>query len=430
MTFKMCLVLFSLFTIQGLAQTKYKNIRIDMQDSGLFSYPPCEPSIAINPKNVANIVAGAILNRVYLSNDTGRTWMESELNSSMGVYGDPCIVSSNKGYFYYLHLSDPNGQGWASDRLLDRIVCQWSKNGGKSWSNGGGMGENHPKDQDKEWAVCNESGKSIYATWTQFDLYESKNPADQTNILFSHSNCKAKKWKAAKRINEKPGDCLDDDNTVEGAIPASGPNGEIYVSWALGDTIYFDRSLDGGKTWLDKDVRAARIAGGWAQTIPGIMRCNGMPVLTCDLSNGANRGNLYICWSDTRNGEDNTDIFFISSSDGGNTWTPERKLNEDTGAKQQFFPWMAIDQTNGNLYVVYYDRRAYSDIKTDVYLASSKDGGKTWTEEKISESPFSPDPAVFFGDYNNISAHNGIVRPIWTRCENSKLSVWTALIGK
>ena len=108
----------------------------------------------------------------------------------------------------------------------------------------------------------------------------------------------------------------------------------------------------------------------------------------------------------------------------------ERKLNEDTGAKQQFFPWMAIDQTNGNLYVVYYDRRAYSDIKTDVYLASSKDGGKTWTEEKISESPFSPDPAVFFGDYNNISAHNGIVRPIWTRCENSKLSVWTALIGK
>jgi hypothetical protein len=276
----------------------------------------------------------------------------------------------------------------------------------------------------------NLAGTRVCAAWTQFDAYESKKPTDQSNILFSSSNCKAKKWKKAIRINEVPGDCLDGDNTTEGAVPAYGPQGEIYVSWALGDTIYFDRSLDGGKTWMNKDKRVAQIPGGWAQDIPGIMRCNGMPVLMCDLSEGPRRGNLYITWSDTRNGKEDTDIFFTRSSDGGDTWSEAKRVNLDEKGKQQFFPWMAVDQTNGHLYIVYYDRRNYNDNQTDVVLASSVDGGNTWKEEVISESPFIPDAAVFFGDYNNISAHGGIVRPIWTRCDKSKLSVWTALISK
>ena len=94
-----------------------------------------------------------------------------------------------------------------------------------------------------------------------------------------------------------------------------------------------------------------------------------------------------------------------------------------------FFPWMAIDQATGYLYVVFYDRRNYEDNQTDVYLAYSKDAGQTWINEKVSESPFTPSEIIFFGDYNNISVHNGMVRPIWTRYEKGKLSVWTSLIS-
>jgi hypothetical protein len=47
---------------------------------------------------------------------------------------------------------------------------------------------------------------------------------------------------------------------------------------------------------------------------------------------------------------------------------------------------------------------------------------------KISTTPFDPSKFVFFGDYNHISAHNGMVRPIWTRLQDATLSVWTALI--
>jgi hypothetical protein len=61
-------------------------------------------------------------------------------------------------------------------------------------------------------------------------------------------------------------------------------------------------------------------------------------------------------------------------------------------------------------------------------MAVSKDGGETFENFIISESPFIPNPNVFFGDYTGISAHNNIVRPIWTRLDEFNLSVWTAIM--
>ncbi|MBC8490443.1 MAG: T9SS type A sorting domain-containing protein [Bacteroidetes bacterium] len=89
---------------------------------------------------------------------------------------------------------------------------------------------------------------------------------------------------------------------------------------------------------------------------------------------------------------------------------------------------MDIDQTTGYLYFVFYDRRNYSDWKTDVYIARSTDGGETFTNIEISSTPFLPSGQTFFGDYSNISAHNNKVRPIWTRLDNTLRSVWTAII--
>jgi len=90
---------------------------------------------------------------------------------------------------------------------------------------------------------------------------------------------------------------------------------------------------------------------------------------------------------------------------------------------------MDIDMSNGYLYFVFYDRRNYNNEPTDVYLAISKDGGNTFENYKISESPFLPSSSIFFGDYTNISVRNGIVRPIWTRLHMGQLSIWTAIIN-
>jgi hypothetical protein len=58
----------------------------------------------------------------------------------------------------------------------------------------------------------------------------------------------------------------------------------------------------------------------------------------------------------------------------------------------------------------------------------STDGGNTFQESIISNKPFLPFESVFIGDYLNIAAHNGKIRPIWPRMDSGKLTLWTALI--
>ncbi len=409
-------------------QAQYKNILIDDKQDG---YGPCEPSIIINPKNPKNIIAGSILNRVHTSRDGGKTWKNTVLTSKThGVFGDPCLLADKQGNIYYFHLSDPSGKGWADASILDRIVCQKSTDGGKTWNEGAGIGKNGIKDQDKEWAAfCPKTG-NVYMTWTQFDVYGSKNTKDSTHILFSSSTDKGETWSLPTRINQIGGDCIDDDKTVEGAVPCVGLNGEVYVAWAVNDKIYFDYSTDAGKTWQNQDIIATDNPEGWTIDIPNISRANGMPVTGCDLSEGKHKGTIYINWSDQRNGKDDTDVWLIKSTDGGKAWTKPKRVNDDPAGKHQFFNWMAVDPITGHIHIVFYDRRAYSDTQTDVWLATSTDGGETFKNEKISEKPFKPNGITFFGDYNNISAYKGIVRPIWTRLDGTKLSVWTAIINK
>lgn len=415
-----------LYLFDALLLAQPANVMIDKGIPG-NRLGPCEPSLAINPRNTMQMAAGAILDRYYWTEDGGSTWQRDTLRSTYGVYGDPVLLADTNGHFYYAHLSDPDHMGWASSKLLDRIVVQKSTDGGRTYDNGTYVGLRTPKDQDKQWLGLDPRSNAILCTWTEFDLYNSPDPSDKSRILFSMFDPGGSGWSEPIAINQFEGDCADDDYTTEGAVPAAGPEGQLYVAWAWHGRIWFDRSLDGGKTWLKKDIVAARQPGGWHFDIPGIQRCNGMPVLVCDLSNGPNRGNLYINWTDQRRGEHDTDVWLVSSTNGGKTWSKPMRVNNDPPGRHQFFSWMAVDQTNGYLYIVFYDRRAYDDLRTDVYLAVSKDGGKTFTNEKISETPFTPNRYVFFGDYNHISAHGGTVRPIWTRLENGILSVWTAL---
>ncbi len=405
----------------SLAQ--FPNIRV----SSTSSTDPNETSIAINPTDTSNLVAGANIRYYYYSTNGGYTWTQGNLTSPLGVWGDPCVVFDLNGHCYFGHLSNPSSGGY----WIDRIVVQKSTNKGMSWSSGVGIGYNPPsRNQDKEWLAVDWTNSpyrnNIYVAWTEFDSYGSTNPQDSTRILFSRSTDGGLTFSAPVRISDRGGDCIDSDNTVEGAVPAVGPNGEVYLAWAGPLGLVFDKSTDGGVTWsLDKVITS--IPGGWDFSVPGIYRCNGLPVTACDISNSPYRGTIYVNWSDQRNGTNNTDVFIVKSTDGGNTWSSPKKVNQDNTQSHQFFTWMTVDPTTGYLYIVYYDRRNYNDNRTDVYLARSKDGGETFTEFKISQSPFTPTASVFFGDYTNVAALNGKVYPIWTRMDNSLRSIWMAI---
>lgn len=403
-----------LFSGFAVASVSAQNVMISDNNS------PNEPSIMINPLNTDILVAGANLNNVYNSSDGGLTWSERTMTSTYGVWGDPSFDVDTEGNFYYFHLSNPSSGNW-----IDRIVCQKSTDNGNNWSSGTYTGLNGNKAQDKQWSVVDRNNNNIYITWTQFDDYGSSNPSDKSIILFSKSTDRGQTWSTAKKINSVDGDCIDSDDTTEGAVPAVGPNGEIYVAWAGPNGLVFNRSLDQGETWLPNEIAIDPMPTGWDYGIPGISRANGLPITKCDLSGGPNNGTIYVNWSDQRNGANDTDVFMSKSTDGGDTWSAPIRVNDDPAGKQQFFTWMDIDQTNGNLFFVFYDRRAYTGNQTDVYLAYSEDGGNTITNKRISESPFTPNSGIFFGDYTNIIAHNNVIRPIWTRLQGSQLSIWT-----
>jgi len=388
---------------------------------------PEEPTIIVNIYDPSIILAGANIDHTYFSTDTGNTWQRVSPTSTYGVMGDPCMIVDNHGDFYYLHLSYPDNGSW-----IDRIVCQKSTDNGQTWNNGSYMGLNGSKKQDKEWATVDRANNNIYVTWTQFDNYGSNNPADSSTILFSKSTDAGASWSTPVRLSQTNGDCVDDDYTVEGAVPTVGKNGEIFVAWAGKKTngdlaIMFDKSTDFGETWLDEDIVVTDFPDGWVFNIPGINRCNGLPVTVCDTSGLFFDGRIYINWTDQRNGANDTDVWLVKSDDNGITWSEPFRINDDVAGSQQFFTWITIDQITGFLYCVFYDRRNYDDNNTDVYMAVSKDGGETFENIKISESPFLPNSNKFFGDYTNISAHNGIIRPIWTRLHNEQLSIWTAI---
>lgn len=402
----------------GATFAQYQNVMISDEQ-----YPE-EPSIMMNPKNPSQLVAGANLKSYYISEDGGHNWTRGDLVSQeYGVWGDPVIIVDTAGDFYYFHLSNPQIGNW-----IDRIVCQKLDFESGTWNDGTYMGLNGTKAQDKEWAVVDSATNTIHVTWTQFDQHGTSDPSKFSNILFSKSIDAGMSWSEAIQINEVSGDCVDSDNTTEGAVPAVGPDGEVYVAWSGPEGIVFDRSLDGGATWLEDDIFVSDQPGGWDYDIPGIQRCNGLPITCCDLSYSQYRGTIYVNWTDQRNGVNDTDVWIAKSTDGGDTWSEPVRVNDDPPGKHQFFSWMTIDGANGNIYIVFYDRRNYDDRNTDVYIAYSTDGGETFENVLISESPFYPSSNVFFGDYTNITAYNGQIRPIWTRLQNGQLSLWTAIM--
>lgn len=412
------------FVISSPLLGQYPNVRV----SSPTATSPNEVSIAVNPANPLQLAAGSNLNYAYRSSDGGLSWTQTTLASPYGVWGDPCVIFDATGNLFYAHLSNPPSPG----HWIDRIVVQKSTNPGGAWSSGVGVGYNPPrKAQDKEWIAIDMTQSpyrnNMYMAWTEFDVYGSSSPQDSSRILLSRSTDGGLVWSAPVRLSEKSGNCIDSDSTDEGAVPAVGPNGEVYVSWSGPLGLVFDKSTDGGVTF-GSDRFVTSQPGGWDFDIAGIYRANGLPITACDVSNSRYRGTIYVNWSDQRNGLGNTDVFLIKSTDAGSTWSAVRKVNDDLTTTHQFFTWMTIDQTTGVLYFVFYDRRNSTGTSTDVYVARSTDGGDTFQNFKVSQTSFSPQAGTFFGDYTGIAAWNKKVYPIWMRMDGGTLSVWTALI--
>ena len=419
--------LLALLVISCASVSAQQVVRITAPDA----INPAEVTIAINPKNPDNMIAASFQtgrppkpragSYHYVTFDGGKTWKTvSTPDPKNLVQGDDVLAFSNDGVAYHAHLSFDGIRLARPVRAENGMIVNVSKDGGNTWTEGT-PAINHinsvtPFEDKPGLVVDNAPGSrfkgNVYLAWTRFDVYGSSNPEHHSQIYFTRSTDQGQTFSMPFRISDTGGDCLDSDNTVEGAVPAVGPNGEVYVVWAGPLGLVFDKSTDGGLTF-GKDKVIGDIPGGWDFGIEGLSRANGMPVTGVDLSNGPNKGTLYVNWIDARNGD--PDVFVMSSPNGGETWTAPVRVNDDAlkNGKAQFFTWMSIDPVDGSMNVVFYDRREGKGTATGLTLARSVDGGKTFVNHKIDVPSFNVNERVFFGDYSSISAFDGRVVPVF-----------------
>jgi hypothetical protein len=403
---------------------------------------PAEVSVAIDPTNLQHIVAVShqrsrekrpSSNYAYITWDGGRSWISSVTPNPDGrAQGDDAVVFGPDGTVYHAYLS-ALGYGQPRPRRADSgLFIQALRPGGEESAPVAIVNHLNTVEpmEDKPWPAVDHSPESkyygsIYVSWTRFEIYGSKDPAHKSHIYFARSRDGGRSFAPVFRISDKPGSCRDDSSTVEGAMPAVGPKGEVYVVWAGPEGLIFKKSTDGGVKF-SKEKLIGKMPGGWDSPAPGVPRHNGMPVTMVDVSSGPNRGTIYVNWIDKRNGD--LDVFLASSRDGGETWNEPVRVNDDPKGSDQLFTWMAVDPADGSINLVFYDRRNLKDTMTGLTLARSVDGGKSFVNYRIDQQPFACQKDVFMGDYIGISAVGGRVVAAYCHLLEKKQTTLSAAV--
>src|SRR5262249_49429724 len=83
--------------------------------------------------------------------------------------------------------------------------------------------------------------------------------------------------------------------------------------------------------------------------------------------------------SPTSVAQDHRDVVLVSSTDGGQTWSPRVRVNDDAPRFDNSLPDVAVD-AGGNVHVAWYDRRDAPECAqlVNTYWAFSTDGGQTF----------------------------------------------------
>ncbi len=202
---------------------------------GMFS----EPSIAINPLNLQQLVAAYQVNAsVGYSQDGGKTWAIAE-NTAPDDYrrsGDVSIVYDNQGYAYLCYIAfDKLGTEnyWGHGATRNGVFVRRSLDGGKTWEKDQATVFAHNSDpripfEDKPYLVADATRSkyagNLYVGWTEWQLTKSL-------ILFSRSTDSGKTWSKPIEISTSEGLPRGDNGAVEGFTGRVGEGGPSESTW-------------------------------------------------------------------------------------------------------------------------------------------------------------------------------------------------------
>ncbi len=164
----------------------------------------------------------------------------------------------------------------------------------------------------------------------------------------------------------------------------------------------------------------------------GNVRTNNFPSMAIDST-----GNIHIVFNaipDLFNffALDRSDVFYVRSEDGGQTFTSPLRLNDDQTNTSQWQPFVSVSD-DGSVGVKWWDRRndPTHDGLTDVYMTISNDGGHTFSKNfRITDSNWAFGPVGDFlsggyhGDYDAMAGGPNRFLLSWSDERNSDPDVF------
>jgi subtilisin-like proprotein convertase family protein len=374
-------------------------VNVDELGNNIVGDAANEPSIAIDPTEPTRMVIGwrqfdniasDFRQAGYgYTSDGGHTWTFPGVIEPGIFRSDPVLDSDADGNFFYNSLTADSGP------TNFRCHVFKSVDGGATWDAGV-----YAEGGDKQWQVIDTTNgvgrNNIYASWNSFYSACSGN--------FTRSYDGGQTFLPCTTVAGDP----------HWGVLAVGPDGELYVSgtgmtFAKSSTMQ-DETLPAAWDFsltVDLDGSLEFSAG------PNPAGLLGQNWIAVDRSDGPTRGNIYMLASvDRSSTTDPLDVMFARSTDGGQTWSPPVRVNDDPGeTAYQWFGTMSV-APNGRIDAVWLDtRNDPGGYDSELYYSFSTDAGVTWSPNEVLTPPF--DPHLGWPQQNKMGDYFDMISDEW-----------------
>jgi hypothetical protein len=389
------------------------------------------------PRTLALLLSGLV---IFSATTFAQTFQpQTRLAASLpGDTWEPAIAADRFGHVYVLIPDFPPSCKKCPSSINYLVV---SNDNGKTFSSPRIIADSGSGQIDVQFKVDPVGGQTVYAswlqnnkslievakstdfgqTWTKPVIANSNNAGmdkdilavrdDDVYVAYNHAQtvwCSSshdggQTWTSVKvNANAQFGWSLTGGGTVD-------PDGNVYFAWdgytqnggAKGPVnLYVTKSKDGGLTWTPTllDISGSppdcsAFSCGWAFLRPGI-------AMTSDTL-----GQLYVLWNAGRVDGGPERIYYSTSTDQGNIWSPKADVSlapQGLGIDHAF-PSVAAGAP-GDIRIAWMDQR--NEPHWNVYYRTSTDGGSTWSGETVLSTFVNGVSYIFtdgfrfpFGDY-------------------------------
>src|SRR5437773_1056646 len=378
---------------------------VDANGNNILGDAANECSISVDPTNLSKMtIAWRQFNDVtsnfrqagwgYTTND-GTSWTFPGVLENNVFRSDPVTNSNEIGQFFYLSLQSDVNLSFFCDDL-------WrSTNGGQSWTllsgeRGGGGG-------DKQWFTIDKTNGPGHGFQYQSD--DGIN-CSGGGVEFQRSTNGGVTWQAPIVV---PG------GTDLGTLDVD-TNGNLFIGgegFSNFNCVRSSNAQNGGQMPTFDRTTSVNMGGSLGSGGINPAGLDGQLFLAIDRSGGPTNNNIYMLASVVPPGRSTTDVMFVRSTDGGQTFSAPRRINDDpvNPSKWHWFGTLSV-APNGRIDSVWYDtRNAANNTDSQLFYSWSTDGGLTWSANVAVSNAFNPFEGYpnqdKIGDYITIVSDNG-----------------------